>query len=380
MSKNKMRFCIDSCIMKKDERASASSKMLENFISPFTATIIEKAIDSGLEYAGQVETTELAVSRLDTDERIENDCLSKLKNESCEVVFCNDFSGRIRRNIHQSEGLYLQPTYGTVSRFGLIAAMSSGEQIGIAAKKLSFICDSLNAIAGYDENDGSMYQTPKYEYTITTAEPQNKKVLIPSNVMDCADDDEREQLLQVAALLKKQGYQIVDHELLELNVLRQVQYILSAAEISNNTNRFDGIKYGYRAKEFSGVDELYKKSRTEALGRDIKLACIAGAMVLSADYYECYYQKAMQLRRVFKNKLNTIFKDVDLLLLPTALNSLSVYQNSMFTAVTSLAGVPSITIPMDGAAMGIQLIADCLKENLLFQAADSLLTVGKEVR
>ncbi len=355
-----MKFAIDSCIMKKDELAAGNSKILTGFTAPFTATVVEKAISAQMEFAGIANTTEFGISNLVSDEKIDGDACDMLKNNECDVVFSNDFSGLLRRKISSVNGYYIKPTYGTVSRFGVIAAMTSADQIGVASLNLDTAFEALSDVAGYDEKDGTLYNTESYAYDKST-DVKTLRIGVPTNVTLT------DEVTKTIESLKQKGASVIEFEIPYLDVLADVQYIISSAEISNNTNRFDGIKFGYRAEDFRGLNELYTKSRTEGFGLDAKLASMMGALVLSADYYEKFYNKSLQVRGLFCKALASEFEKLDAIILPCCNCEKTNYENSALTSIATLSGVPSLSLPNC-----VQLVANTFGENVLYALGSSL--------
>ena len=292
---------LDDSIMKKGCLATAGSKMLENFIAPFDATVVSRLDEN-------TESVKLAEFGLGDPGELPGS-----------PMLCNDVFGHIRCRAVQQELCYIRPTYGTVSRFGLVPAASSMDQIGIVCKSPSEGFSLLSAIAGNDGKDGAMFPEKSFSYKAEKRE------------------------IRRGTPLPSYSY---------AGVYRQVMDILCYAEISNNISRYDGIKYGYRAPHYRNLDDLYTKTRTEALGPDAKLAAIMGCLVLSQDHYGKYYEKAMKIRRLIKESLR--FDEYDVIEMP-ADDPLAV-----------LAGLPSLTFSRNGAC--VQLAADVKKENVLFTA------------
>ena len=286
---------LEDSIMQKGIPATVGSKMLENFIAPFDATVVTRLKENNIEITGRTKMSDFGLSG----------------GETCGLTLCNDLFGTYRR-----AGIcYIHPTYGTVSRYGLIPLAPSMDQIGVACKDLYEGFDLLSKIAGNDPNDGAMFPEKKYEYKVS-----DKKIKIAgSEVLKYTD------------------------------VYEQVMAILSCAEISNNLTRYDGIKFGYRTQNYKNLNDLYINTRSEAFGLQAKLVSIMGAVVLSRDNYSAYYEKAMKIRRLIKQSLR--FDEYDVIELPTG-----------YEMLAQLTGLPSISFN------GIQLIADVRNENALLTA------------
>ena len=359
-----MKFAADTTIMIKDRPATGGCKILAGFTSPFTATAVEKAVDGGMEFTGQTETTEFSISGLEKDTVIDGDAFSRLSGAGCDAVLCNDFSGLLRRNISCVGGCYIHPTYGSVSRLGLIASMTSADQIGVAAGDVDKCFKMLGIIAGHDGRDGTSAAADVYNYTAGN-DISGLHIGVFTNIQQ--DSGTRTAI----ELLRRAGAQTVDLELPYARVLNRVMYIIACAEISNNINRLDGVKYGLRAEDYKGVDDMYTKTRTQGLGIDTKLACVMGALVLSEDFYEKYYDKAMRVRRLFAQEIADIFKNVDAAVLPQKFEDKPNYEGLTLTAPAVLAGLPSLSMSLHGGS-GVQLLADRFSENILYSIGRKL--------
>lgn len=351
-----MRFTLDDSIMIKGELATAGSKMLHNFKAPFSAAVFDKLKNTGLEYIGQTRPDEFGAGQLfnDTDDLAE--AVKSVADGQCDVALCNDVFGKIRRQAPENGLFYIHPTYGTVSRFGLIPAISSMDQIGVVCRNADDGFATLSRIAGHDENDGTTYPQGTYHYSPQTGK---MKIGIPYNVLELSDDKSKQAILAFSSKSESEGF-----TLKYFDVLHQVRYILGCAEISNNTTRYDGIKFGYRTKDFSGVNELYLKTRTEGFGPDMKLASLMGCMVLSQEHYDSLYLKAMQIRRQVKQHCDKLFLRYDVIALPVSMAGCGPYKQSALHALATLAGLPSVSMPY--IESGIQLVAQAKNENALF--------------
>jgi len=314
--------------MKKGRPATAGSKMLENFISPFDATVI----------------TRLAQS--DPDEKTESVKLAEFGlADPGEIpgtpLLCNDVFGHVRRRAVQQGLFYIRPTYGTVSRFGLIPVASSMDQIGAVCKTAREGFALLSSFAGFDENDGAMFPEKNYSYKADSNEI--KWGVLP--------DDKTAGVLTTAVKTKTAN---IGKNILQ--ACESIMLILGYAEISGNISRYDGIKFGYRTSNYANLEELYTKTRTEGFGPEAKLAAITGCMALSKNYYGIYYDKAMRIRRLIKDSLK--FDEYDVLVLPIE------------SPIAILAGLPSLSFEYRGTA--IQLAAGVKKENTLLRALEIL--------
>jgi len=336
---------LEDSIMKKGSPAAAGSKMLENFIAPFNAAVVERLNDANIVIAGQAHMPEFGIPGIER----QNELLGGVKavrDNSAEFCLCNDLFGSYRRQAAENGLCYIHPTYGTVSRFGLIPLASSMDQIGVLCKNVADGFSLLSVIAGHDKNDGAMLPEKNYCYK---NEGKDITINVPSNV------------IRYESFSKK--FNVADDPLEYFDAYKQTMYVLSCAEISNNISRYDGIKFGCRSENAASLESLYTKTRTEAFGIETKLTAVMGAFVLAAGQYVPYYEKAMKIRRLIKESLR--FDKYDVIALPASAGG-SPYDNLALYALTALAGLPSINYG------GIQLIADAKNENALLTAWEVL--------
>jgi aspartyl-tRNA(Asn)/glutamyl-tRNA(Gln) amidotransferase subunit A len=344
-------IALEDSIMQKGEPVSAGSKILENYVSPINATVADRLNGK---IAGRTAMNEFGISGIYESESVLG-AVEAVADGTVKYSLCNDVFGDYRRQAAEKNCGYIRPTYGTVSRYGLIPLVSSMDQIGIVCKNPDEGFKLLECIAGNDANDGAMFPEEKYSYDKAGKAVKDIIAGIPEYALDMADSGDRET---IRGFVKK--FKAVDIELDYFNVYKQVMYILCCAEISGNISRYDGIKYGRRALEHKGVNDLYVKTRTEGLGMETKLAAIMGAMSLSSDKYGKYYEKAMKLRRLIKETCK--FDEYDIIVLPCKIGG-NRYENLSLYALGPLAGLPSVSFSYKGC--GIQLIADVKNEALL---------------
>ena len=363
---------LDDTIMTKDKPTTAGSYILNNFVPPFGATIIPKLINAGMIIAGKTKTDEFSIAPV--FDNLPNESLGALnciKEDLCSLSFSNDFSGKYRITAPSLGLFYIKPTYGTVSRFGLISSVASIDQIGVAGKNPDDIFAALKIISGHDNSDGVTYKNETYDYSCSDTDLKGLKIGLPVNIINKLDDKTKTALKDYSEKLSSLGATITEFDFNEelLNILPQVLYILSCAEISNSLNRFDGVKFGYRTPDFIALKDLYLKSRTEGLGLNAKLSSLMGCMVLSADNYEKYYNKAMKIRRLLKNYIDELFSSYDSIILPSIYNLTEpdFYKDTAFTSVASLTGIPGLAMPVSSDNIGAQLISDSFNENILFR-------------
>lgn len=397
-----LKVYLEESIMQKGREATAGSAILKGFISPFDAAVAERLNAANIDIAGRVPMDEFGALKLtgpgpEKAERCADEArgcagdatggpdqtaaaVETVLADQTAAVLCNDLFGKIRRQAAANGLFFLQPSYGTVSRYGLIPSASSMDCIGILCADPGAGFSLLAKLAGKDIRDGAMYPDAAYNYDKdryphggdhhftannehhSPASPDHRpglRLMVPDNIWGLKNGANN----SAAVPEPVRRFDIIAGELKYFEVFRQVLYILSCAEICNNTNRYDGVKFGYRAADYKSIGDLYVRSRSEALGCDMKLTIIMGAMVLAQDNYEPLYEKAMKIRRLIKESLR--FNDYDLIALPAGLGQ-TPYEASALSALTALAGLPSLTVP--GPEVGIQLFADSKREDLLDHA------------
>ena len=347
---------LEDCIMKKGSPATAGSKMLENFVAPFDATVVDRLRDAGIPISGKTQMPEFGIDGFfaDKPEELSGSIRAVVEN-AVHCCLCNDVFGLYRRQAAENGLCYIHPTYGTVSRYGLVHLASSMDQIGVLCKNLADGFSLLATIAGHAPNDGAMFPEQSYHYQ--KAE-KDMTVCVPSAIVNRTDERTQNAIRAFA-----EKFNTVDEPLDYFDVFSQVMYILSCAEISNNINRYDGIKFGYRSANSPNLESLYTNTRTEAFGLETKLAAIMGAMVLSHEQYAPYYEKAMKIRRLVKQSLR--FDKYDVIVLPTTLGG-NPYEDLSLYALATLAGLPTVSFSYQGC--GIQLVANVKNENALLSA------------
>ena len=381
---------VEDGIMLKSVICTAGSEILNNFTSPLTATVADKLADAGYAIAGTVQMDEFWLDRVTSDkEEIKSGAVEAVAAGETSFALGNDLSGKLRRQAAQADLCYLHPTYGTVSRFGLVAAAASMDQIGVVAKTPDKAFELLGVIAGHDNRDGAMFPETSYTYSPTG----EGKILVPDKLWEKAPQEDRTAMAAFVAKLGVQsGFESYTKPNSDLESGRvclpyfehyaAVQYILACAEISNNISRFDGIKFGHRAENFRGLDELYSKSRTEGFALEAKLCALLGCLVLSEEYYTPYYDKSMRMRRLIRDSLLHLLRSenprsdssknsdkllggYNLMLLPARLEGTPFEQSAVYAAAT-LAGLPALSFSYEGGIL--QLIAAPKCENTLYSA------------
>ena len=393
---------IKDIICTKGVRTTCGSKMLENFIAPYDATVMEKINQEEMISLGKLNMDEFAMGSSN-----EHSYFKKTKNPwdlsripggssggSAAAVAANmvpwalgtDTGGSIRQPAALCGIVGLKPTYGLVSRYGVITYASSLDQVGVFTKDVEDCAILLNVIAGKDEKDSTSVDVEKKDYTKSlNKEIKGLKIGVPKEFFGEGINEEVKQSLYTAIEeYKKLGAEVEEFSLDIAELSLATYYIISCAEASSNLGRYDGVRYGHRAKSFSNVKELIKNSRSEGFGEEVKRRIILGTYVLSSGYYDAYYKKAQQVRTLVMKKFNEAFEKYDVILTPTSPttafkigeksnNPLEMYLSDICTVSVNIAGLPGISIPCGvdskGLPIGMQLIGNKFEEETIIKAA-----------
>lgn len=383
-------------------KTTCASKMLENFIPPYDATVIKRLKEADAIILGKANMDEFAMGG-----STENSAFFKTRNPlnlnkvpggssggSAAVVAGNmapfslgsDTGGSIRQPAAFCGIVGLKPTYGLVSRYGLVAFASSLDQIGPMSKDVTDTAILLNEIAGYDEMDSTSANVEKKDYTKSLVDDvKGLKVGIPKEFMgEGVSEEVKESVIKASKELEKLGAVIEECSLPAIEYSLPTYYIIACAEASSNLGRFDGIRYGYRTKNYESIQDIFKNSRSEGFGEEVKRRIILGTYVLSSGYYDAYYKKAQKVRTLVKKDFDKAFEKYDLILTPTTPttafdlgsktdNPLEMYMSDILTVSINIAGVPAITVPCgkdkSGMPIGLQFIGKHFKEDLLIRSA-----------
>ena len=389
-------------ICTKNVLTTCSSKMLENFVSPYDATVMEKINKEELPMLGKLNMDEFAMGSSTENSAIKithnpwnlNKVPGGSSGGSAAAVAADmvpwalgsDTGGSIREPAAFCGVVGLKPTYGLVSRYGLVAFASSLDQIGPITKDVRDSAMLLNIITGHDEKDSTSYDRPKEDYVAALKnDVKGLRIGVPKEFFgEGIQDDVKEQLQNAIETYKQLGAKVEECSLDIAEYALATYYIIACAEASSNLGRFDGIRYGYRAKDFTNLKELYRKSRTEAFGEEVKRRIILGTYVLSSGYYDAYYKKAQKVRTFVKKQFDENFKKYDVLLTPVAPttafeigsksnNPIEMYLADICTVSINIASVPAISIPCgvdkNGMPVGMQLIGDRFSEAKLLNVA-----------
>jgi aspartyl-tRNA(Asn)/glutamyl-tRNA(Gln) amidotransferase subunit A len=381
---------------------TCASRILENFISPYTGTAVQKLADQEYVLTGKLNMDEFAMgSSTETSyfKKTKNPWdLSRIPGGSsggsaaavaaglCLGALGTDTGGSIRQPAALTGIVGLKPTYGRVSRYGVVAFASSLDQVGPITKDVRDCAILLNAIAGHDPLDSTSVPLPVPDYTrALKTELKGLKVGVPREYFVEGMDPEVEQGVR-GAIKKFQelGAEVREVSLPHTEYAVPTYYILAPAEASSNLARYDGVRYGYRSREAKNLLELYKKSRSEGFGREVKRRIMLGTYVLSAGYYDAYYLKAQKVRTLIRRDFEKAFEQVDVLVTPTSPtpafkigektdDPLQMYLSDIFTINVNLAGLPGMSLPCaytkQKLPVGMQLIAGHFQEEKIFHAA-----------
>ncbi len=378
------KIAVDDTILVKGVPATAGSKMLENFKPLFSAEAVERLEKAGYAISGKTNVGEFGLDLLgetsyfapETDNgNLVGASAALVASGKIKAALNVDLNGAPRRAAAVSGVDFIKPTYGTVSRYGIIACACSGEQIGVTAADAEGVKEILSVIAGHDSKDGTSLPAEKYEYS-AYENVAEMKICIAKELYESVGDEVKAKVDAYAESLKRLGATV---ETVSLDIVSQAKtawQILMAAETCNNLSRFDGVKFGYRTPEYKNIDELYVKSRSEAMGFLTKATVIYGSDVLAKAKYEKCYDKSLRIRRVVCDKVREVLSKYDAILAPAcsqlsykpydALDAFEkVYEESLYTAIPSITGIPAMV------TKGVQLMADSYKENVLLSIAKS---------
>ena len=385
----------------KGMRTTCSSKILENFVPTFTSEAVLNLEKAGAVIIGKTNMDEFAMgSTTETSyygvtrnpwnlEHVPGgssggSCAAVAAGE-CAYALGSDTGGSIRQPSSFCGVTGIKPTYGTVSRYGLIAYGSSLDQIGPIAKDVTDCATILETIASHDVKDST---SVKREYDFTSAladDVKGMKIGIPRDYFgDGLSADVKEQILNAVKVLEEKGAVVEEFDLSLVKYAIPAYYIIADAEASSNLARFDGVKYGYRTEEYEGLHNMYKKTRSEGFGAEVKRRIMLGSFVLSSGYYDAYYLKALRTKALIKQAFDKAFAKYDMIVAPAAPTTapelgkslsdpMKMYLSDIYTISVNLTGLPGISIPVGkdskGLPIGMQLIGDCFQEKKIIQAA-----------
>ena len=379
----------------KDLLTTCSSKILYNFKPMYTAeagaVIIGKTNMDEFAMGSTTETSAYGATKNPWNEAhvpggSSGGSCAAVAAEECSYALGSDTGGSIRQPSSFCGVTGIKPTYGTVSRYGLIAYGSSLDQIGPIAKDVTDCATILEAIASYDKKDSTSIARDDLKFTDALVDDvKGLKIGIPRDYFgEGLDPEVKEAVLNAAKVLEEKGAIVEEFDLSLVEYAIPAYYVIACAEASSNLARFDGVKYGYRAKEYEGLHNMYKKTRSEGFGPEVKRRIMLGSFVLSSGYYDAYYLKALRTKALIKKAFDEAFAKYDVILGPAAPTTapklgeslsdpIKMYLGDIYTISVNLAGLPGISLPCgkdsNGLPIGLQLIGDCFKEKKIIRAA-----------
>ncbi len=389
-------------ICTKDMLTTCGSKILENFRPAYTAQAVENLEKAGAVIIGKTNMDEFAMGST-----TETSYYGQTKNpwnlnhvpggssggscaavaaEECFYALGSDTGGSIRQPSAFCGVTGIKPTYGTVSRYGLVAYGSSLDQIGPVAKNVSDCAAILEVISSYDKKDSTSIARKKYDFTSALEEDvRGMRIGIPEDYFsEGLDDEVRKSIMDAVKTLGDKGAVVEEFKLSLVQYAIPAYYVIASAEASSNLSRFDGVKYGYRTGDYDGLHSMYKKTRSEGFGEEVKRRIMLGAFVLSSGYYDAYYLKALRTKALIKQVFDKAFGKYDVIIAPAApatapelgkslCDPLKMYLGDIYTISANLAGLPGISIPVGtdskGLPVGMQIIGNCFDEKKIIRAA-----------
>lgn len=385
---DKGTIAVDDTILVKGAQAAAGSRILEGFRPLFSAEAVTRLEAKGYAVSGKTHVGEFGldlVGEFSYYAEKEND----LKGAAAQLVSRGevkaalgvDMNGAPRRAAALSGVDFLKPTYGTVSRYGIISCAASGEQLGVYAGNAAGVKEIMTVIAGHDEKDGTSLKEATYDYEADAA-VAGKKVCIIKELLEKADKETCERINAFAEKLRSKGVVVEEVSCDIFDVANTTWQILMTAETCNNVSRYDGVKYGHRSEQYKNIDELYVNTRTEGFNFLTKAVILYGSDVLSKNRYENCYGKALKVRRVVAEKFDALMKEYDAVLTPACSKTAyaayeiseafeTVFKESVFTAVANLIGVPALV------SGGVQLMGKHFSESVLLSLAESTERAGE---
>lgn len=382
-------------------RTTCSSRMLEHFIPSYSAEAVRNLEHAGAVILGKTNMDEFAMGSTTETSAFgitrnpwnpdhvpggsSGGSCAAVAAAECFYALGSDTGGSIRQPSSYCGVTGIKPTYGTVSRYGLVAYGSSLDQIGPIAKDVTDCATVLEVIASYDKKDSTSVKRKDYDFTSAlTGDVRGMKIGIPTDYfIEGLDPDVRDAIRAAADVFREMGAVVEEFDLSLVEYAVPAYYVIASAEASSNLSRFDGVKYGHRAAEYDGLHSMYKKSRSEGFGAEVKRRIMLGSFVLSSGYYDAYYLKALRVRALIKKAFDRAFETYDVILAPAApttapklgvsLNDpMKMYLADIYTTSVNLAGLPGMTVPCGkdrkGLPIGLQIIGNCFEEKNIIRA------------
>ncbi len=382
-------IAVEDTILVKDVQAAAGSHILQNFKSLFSAEAVTRLEQAGYTVAGKTHVGEFGLDLVgefsyyapQTEGELKGAAAQLVANGDVKAALGVDLNGAPRRAAAISGVSFLKPTYGTVSRYGVMSCAASGEQIGVYAQDVSGVADIMAVIAGHDEKDGTSLREASYEYH-ADADVSGKRVALVKELLDSADEETKTRVNAFAKALRANGVTVDEVSCDRFEQAATAWQILMAAETCNNISRYDGVKYGYRSEHYKNIDELYVNTRTEGFNFLTKATILYGSDALSKARYADCYDKSLRVRRVIADAMKALFASYDAVLTPacsqTAYQAYDIHEafgkvfaESRYTAVANLIGIPALV------SGGVQLMGDHFAESTLLSLAAVAQKEGK---
>ncbi len=391
-------------ISTKGLKTTCSSKMLENYVPPFNATVMDKVLSANMVVTGKMNMDEFAMgsstetSYMHLTHNPNNlDCVpggssggsaAAIASGEAVLTLGSDTGGSIRQPAALCGAVGLKPTYGSVSRYGLVAFASSLDQIGPLGKSVKDVAMLQSLICGHDRMDATSKNIEYPDYAVNLKDSvKGLRIGVPKEYFgEGIDSEVKASVYSAIKMLEENGAVVKEISLPSTEYAINTYYIIASAEASSNLARFDGVKYGYRAKDYDGLIDMYEKTRSEGFGDEVKRRIMLGTFVLSSGFYDAYYKKAKLVQRKISAEFTQAFADCDVIATPTVPSSafkigenindpIKMYYNDVCTVTVNIAGLPAISLPCgknaDGMPFGLQLIADKFKEQTLLDAANA---------
>jgi aspartyl-tRNA(Asn)/glutamyl-tRNA(Gln) amidotransferase subunit A len=398
---------IKDVICYKDHKVTASSHILENFISVYSSTAVKSLLEEDAIIIGSCNCDEFAMGSTN-----ENSVYGRVRNalneskvpggssggsavavqaDLCMVSLGSDTGGSVRQPADFCGIVGVKPSYGSISRHGLIAYASSFDQIGIFSKNVEDATKVLEVINGIDKYDSTVIQKEKQSFKISSEPAKKYKIAILKNAMEheSLDVEIKEEIYNLAKDLNKDSHNVGEIDFSLIDYIVPTYYVLTTAEASSNLSRYDGVRYGHRyGNKNPDLTEFYKKTRSEGFGKEVKRRIMLGTFVLSEGYYDAYFTKAQQIRRLLTNQTTEIFKKYDALILPTVPSTafeagsmqkdpVTMYLADIYTVYANLTGTPAISLPLfkhsNGMPFGVQVITNKYNELTLLEISEMLM-------
>lgn len=381
-------IAVDDTILVKDAQATAGSRILNGFKSLFSAEAVVRLEEKGYKIAGKTNVGEFGLDLVGEfsyyapqNDKLNGCAATLVAKGDVKAALGVDMNGSTRRSAALANVDFLKPTYGTVSRYGVISCAASGEQIGVYAPNAEGVKEIMTVIAGHDSKDGTSLPDECYSYS-TDKDVSNCKVCVIKELVDSADDKTKGKIKTYADALVKNGVTVEEISCDLFEIANTAWQILMCAETCNNVSRYDGVKFGHRSNEYRNIDELYVNSRTEGFNFLTKAVILYGSDVLSKNRYADCYDKSLRIRRVVAEGIEKLLADYDAILIPACSKTSydaydikdafgKVFDESIFTAVANLIGIPALV------SGGVQLMGKHFDENVLLSLAHSVERKGE---